>query len=94
VGLLDWTDVALGDPALDLVVPALWQGWRFLDDVLGHYRVRLDDGFGDRLRFVARVLSLIWLSESREQATDVPKHLRWVRNAFAASAGAPGPRGS
>jgi len=94
VGLLDWTDVAVGDPALDLVVPALWQGWRFLDDVLGHYRVPVDDGFGDRLRFVARVLSLVWLSESREQATDVPKHVRWVRHAFTESAGAAGLRRS
>lgn len=81
-GIIDWTDAALGDPALDFVVLAAWRGWRFVDDVRSAYPLPLDDGFEQRLAFLTRVMSLDWLWESRDRGTDVEKHLRWMGNAF------------
>nr|NIP60882.1 phosphotransferase [Gemmatimonadota bacterium]NIR81267.1 phosphotransferase [Gemmatimonadota bacterium]NIT86902.1 phosphotransferase [Gemmatimonadota bacterium]NIU33929.1 phosphotransferase [Gemmatimonadota bacterium]NIU38108.1 phosphotransferase [Gemmatimonadota bacterium] len=82
VGILDWTDAALGDPALDFAVLVPWRGWEFLGEARSAYRVPLDPGFERRVRVLARVFSLVWLHESRESGTDVEKHLRWVANAF------------
>lgn len=89
-GIIDWTDAALGDPALDFVVLVAWQGWRFVDEVRTAYPLSLDDAFERRLAFLARVMSLDWLWESsrptvarsRERGTDVEKHVRWMENAF------------
>lgn len=81
-GILDWTDAALGDPALDFAVLVPWRGWEFVEDARGAYGARLDPGFDRRVGFLARVLSLAWLQESRERGRDVEKHLRWVVNAF------------
>lgn len=94
-GILDWTDAALGDPALDFVALVSWRGWRFVDEVRVAYPLPLDDAFEPRLAFLARVMSLDWLWESsrpvvarsRERGSDVEKHVRWMENAFA------GPRG-
>lgn len=82
VGIIDWTDAALGDPALDFVVAVTWGGWDFLEAVLAGYGLPLDRDFEQRLSFLARVLSLVWLDESRRQGTDVVKHIGWVKNAF------------
>lgn len=83
VGILDWTDAILGDAARDFVglVPAL--GWKFTEAVLRSYPLPVDPQFGERLQFLARLLSVMWLTEAREQDADVAKHIQWVRNAFA-----------
>ncbi len=82
-GLIDWTDAALADPALDFVVFATWKGLRFLDSVLEAYPDPADPGRRDRVVFLARVLSPIWLHEAIQQRADVAKHTRWIANAFA-----------
>lgn len=82
VGIIDWTDAALGDPALDLVVFVTWKGWDFLHEVLAGYGFVVGQNFDRRLSFLARVLSLVWLGEARQQGTDVAKRIRWVENAF------------
>lgn len=82
VGIIDWTDAALGDPALDFVVFVTWRSREFLRQVLAGYGLVVDRNFRQRLSFLARVLSLVWLEESRQQGTDVAKHIRWVENAF------------
>ncbi len=82
-GIIDWTDAVLGDAALDLVVLAAWQGWQFVDDVLRSYPHSVDHGFRERIRFVARLLSVVWLAEAHEQGADTAKHVAWVHNAFA-----------
>jgi aminoglycoside 2''-phosphotransferase len=97
-GIIDWTDAALGDPALDFAGMAAWWGWSLVEDALAHYPLPLDDAFGERLAFLARLLSLVWLDDAVRQAADgavrrtadgslrkgvdVGKHVRWVENAF------------
>jgi aminoglycoside phosphotransferase (APT) family kinase protein len=83
-GLLDFADLAFGDPALDFVCLYCWLGRPFVHQVLASYELPLDDGFHDRLSFLARVMSLLWLGDaSLEEAVDrIPKHQGWVRAAF------------
>ena len=95
VGILDWSDAVLGDPARDFAPLVGWHGWSFADEVLRNYPGEIDHGFRERLRFMARVLSVLWLAEAREwtpdAVDDVAKHVRWVHNVFAdASAPAAG----
>ena len=83
-GVIDWTDTMLGDVARDFVFLVTWQGWRFAEDVLRHYPRAVDNDFRVRLRYIAQLLSIIWLAFSHEQGADTTKHLQAVRNAFAA----------
>ena len=85
-GILDWTDVMLGDAARDFVFLAGWRGWSFVEDVLRHYPP-VDSGFRDRLRFMARLLTPIWLAYAHERGTEVEKMRSWVHNAYAESHG-------
>lgn len=84
IGILDWTDAILDDPARDFVPLVASCGWAFADEVLRGYPGRVDPAFRQRLRFMARLLSLIWLVMAREEGADVAEHVRWVHNAFAA----------
>lgn len=83
VGVLDWTDTGLGDPALDFIGFIPWRGHEFLDAVLEAYELSLDREFWSRVAFLSRVLSLVWLGESLERGLDCRKDMEWVRNAFA-----------
>ena len=83
-GLIDWSDAAFGDPTLDFVVLVLWRGWDFVDAVLDAYSPRGDQFFIRRMAFLARVMSLHWLTAAEREQGDVDKHTRWVANAFAA----------
>ena len=83
IGILDWSDVALGDPVRDVAPLAASHGWRFVREVIAHYPVSVDDAFWQRLQFLARLCSVLWLVDAHRQGTDVPKHVGWVRNAFA-----------
>jgi aminoglycoside phosphotransferase (APT) family kinase protein len=82
--LIDFGDLSLGDPALDFVGLYCWLGRSFIDTLLAYYPLPLDEGFHERLRFVARVMSLCWLGDaSLEGRPDrIPKHQDWVRTAF------------
>jgi aminoglycoside phosphotransferase (APT) family kinase protein len=82
-GILDWTDAAVGDPARDFVFLVTWRGWRFAEEVLRSYPHAVDHGFRERLRVMARLLSIMWLALAHEQRSGVAKHVEWVRNAFA-----------
>lgn len=82
-GIIDWTDAALGDPALDFVGVVACLGWAFAEDLLRSYERPVDDAFRTRLSFLARVMSLHWLDDAHEREGDVDKHIAWVRNAFA-----------
>ncbi len=82
VGILDWTDAVLGDPARDFVPLVAFGGWPLAEAVLARYPLPADPGFRDRLRFMARLLSVTWLGEARERGGDLAKHGAWVRNAF------------
>ena len=80
-GILDWTDASLGDAARDFVFLVTWRGWDYTEVALRNYRIPVDNDFRERLRFMARFLSIIWLGEAHEQGVDVSKHIEWVRNA-------------
>jgi aminoglycoside phosphotransferase (APT) family kinase protein len=82
-GIIDWTDAMLGDPARDFVFLVGWRGWPFTEGVLRHYQVPLDPGFRDRLSFMARLLTPIWLALAYERGTDVEKMTSWLHNAYA-----------
>ena len=82
-GILDWTDAILGDPARDFAGLAAYRGWSFAEEVLQGYSLPVDKGFQERMRFMARLLSVIWLANAEVQGKDVDKPIEWVRNAFA-----------
>lgn len=82
VGLIDWSDAALGDPALDFIVLVHWRGWPFVESVLDGYGASLDDGFVERVDFLAKTLGVKWLADAMRRNGDVAKHVGWVRNAF------------
>jgi aminoglycoside phosphotransferase (APT) family kinase protein len=87
LGILDWSDALLGDPARDFTPLVAWHGWSFANDVVRSYPHRIDKGFWERVRFMARTISVVWLAETCEwtpdAADDIARHVRWVHNAFA-----------
>ncbi len=83
VGIIDWTDPTLGDPARDFVDLVTWHGWGLTEDVLRSYGLPLDEGFRDRLRFMARLISTIVLTEAHAHGMDIAKYIEGVRHAFA-----------
>lgn len=52
-GVIDWSEVSIGDPSVDLAAAFHWGGTRFLDMVLSTYRGPADDGARDRARYRA-----------------------------------------
>lgn len=85
-GILDWTDAALADPALDFVFLQTWRGWPFTERVLRAYSGEVDEGFVSRLLYLGRALSLVWLEEALRRGEDPAGHVRRVGNAFAGPA--------
>jgi aminoglycoside 2''-phosphotransferase len=82
-GILDWTFTAMGDAASDFVSCAFFGGWGFVERVLAHYPGTVDDGFPERLRYAARLLSVMGLGQTKMNGGDVARHIIWVENAFA-----------
>lgn len=82
-GILDWTDAILGEAPREFAGLVACGGWSFADAVLREYSLPVDEGFRERIAFNARLLTVIWLANADVQGVDVPKHIRWVRNAFA-----------
>ena len=50
VGVIDWTDAEIGDPAFDFGYLWVWHGDPFVRAVLRHYRGDIDPAFIDRAR--------------------------------------------
>jgi aminoglycoside phosphotransferase (APT) family kinase protein len=82
-GILDWTDATLGDAARDFVSLVTSGGWDFAEEALRSYGPGPDRAFRKRLRVMSQLLSILWLGEAHARGADVPKHVAWVRNAFA-----------
>ena len=82
-GILDWTDAILGDPARDFVPLVTLGGWGFADEVFEHYACGVDPGFRERLRFMARLLPLMWLGQAYSRGEEVARHVEWVEACFA-----------
>jgi aminoglycoside phosphotransferase (APT) family kinase protein len=51
VGLIDWADAFMGDPAYDLNYLWAWMGESLVDRVLASYTGPVDPGFRDRIRY-------------------------------------------
>jgi aminoglycoside phosphotransferase (APT) family kinase protein len=83
-GLVDFSDAALGDPALDFANLCSWLGRAFIRELWRWYDAPGDAQFERRITFYARALSLLWLGDAarRGEASDLAKHRRWVRRAF------------
>ncbi|MGH9171604.1 MAG: phosphotransferase family protein [Acidimicrobiales bacterium] len=82
-GLIDWTDAMVTDPVVDFVGLITIGDWCFVRAVLAAYGLPVDDDFGRRLEWLTRTMTLVWLGEAmQEQATDLGRHLAWVRRAF------------
>jgi aminoglycoside phosphotransferase (APT) family kinase protein len=62
-GLIDWSDVKLGDPAVDFAGLWEWRGERFVRLALSHYDLPWDDAFLARCRFTAQVLGIAWVAD-------------------------------
>ena len=82
VGVIDWGNAELGDPARDFVPLVLSRGWGFVNAVLGSYQRPVDDDFLDRVRVTAQLKALQWLTDSVLRRADLALHLTWMRNVF------------
>ena len=91
-GIIDWTDVILGDAARDFVFLVAWRGWAYAEEVIRAYPHAVDQGFRDRLRMMSRFLTPVWLGFACLRGTEVEKLTGWVHNAFAPEVHAIRPR--
>jgi aminoglycoside phosphotransferase (APT) family kinase protein len=83
-GLIDWADVSIGDPALDLAGLVIWLGPGFAREVLATYRGPTDRGTFDRAVFFARQGLLGFLDQhlAGEVSAPVPLIEAQLRAAF------------
>jgi aminoglycoside phosphotransferase (APT) family kinase protein len=82
-GLIDFTDAMVGDPVLDFVGLIGLGGYRFINRVAAGYDLPLGDGFGAKLEWLCRVLTLTWLADAAiDDPASIGKHLSWVAQAF------------
>jgi aminoglycoside phosphotransferase (APT) family kinase protein len=82
-GLIDFTDAMIGEPALDFAGLIGLGGRRFISRVAASYDLPLGNGFGAKLEWLSRVLTLTWLADAaaHDPAT-IPRQLSWVARAF------------
>jgi aminoglycoside phosphotransferase (APT) family kinase protein len=98
VGVIDWGNAAVGDPALDFMTLVMWRGWEFMHRVLGAYELPTDDQFLERVSYHAHTQALQALADAVRRRTDLGLPLGWVCNAFSlvrtslALGAAPNPR--
>jgi len=88
IGIFDWSDVALGDPARDFALLYSWGGPAILQAMLPGYSLEMDGGFAERVRFMARVGSIgrlceIEAADADLESGDLAKYVVWTLNAFA-----------
>jgi hypothetical protein len=75
----------VGDPVRDFAGLIMIGGRSFVSEVLGHYRLGVEEDFWARFEWLTRVSSLTWLADASVDSPDeLDKHLSWVRDAFAA----------
>ncbi len=83
-GLIDFTDALVGDPVLDFVGLIGVGGYDFIERVVAAYDLGLGEAFWEKLRWLARMLTLLWLGEaaSVDPAWALSTGLTWVARAF------------
>lgn len=83
IGILDWSDVAAGDPARDLVQLHCWGGPPAVEAVLAAYTLELDEGLPERVRFLARVTSITTLRDVEIAGGDTEEHVAPMLESYA-----------
>lgn len=88
IGLIDFSDAALGDPAIDFAPLYDCRGWDLILEVSSWYDESCDPQFELRVRSFARILSPEWLADAARKGhkPDILKYLRCVQRAFQQSA--------
>ncbi len=61
--IVDWADVAISDPALDLAGFAIWLGPTFVHEILEFYTGPTDEGLEERAVYLARANLLTFMDE-------------------------------
>lgn len=85
-GVIDWTDMGVGDPVVDFLELVAVDGYAFTDAMLASYTLPRDPRFDERLRWASRAMSLYWLDKA--DPGDLRHHLRWLLRAFEVESGA------
>lgn len=75
LGILDWSDLALCDPAADVRGVWIWLGGAFVADMLRHYSAAVDAHLFERAGFYARCGALEQLVLLFTGASDAPLDL-------------------
>lgn len=70
VGVLDWADASLADPARDFGALWAWGGRAFLHGMLAAYPHRLDPGFLGRVAFLGRAFAILDHVEAAEEGAE------------------------
>jgi aminoglycoside phosphotransferase (APT) family kinase protein len=73
-GVIDWSDIAISDAAVDFAGLYHWGGAPFADAVMAAYDGRLDDGARARARFMAMCRGVMDVRFGRE--FDRPEYIR------------------
>ncbi len=80
VGVIDWADASLADPARDFAALWAWGGRGFLDAMLAAYPHRQDPGLRARIAFLGRVFAILDHVEAGEEG---PDEIAWTREQLA-----------
>ncbi len=76
-GVIDWADTNLGDPAIDFAAFEMRCGDDFVAGMLGAYEPEDPAAFHDRIRDLAKRLSVVWIAETlRIDPENLPGLLR------------------
>lgn len=83
VGLIDFGDVTIGDPCIDLVGFFVERGMDFVDEIVARYAYDLPDDWPRRVAYYGRILALKWVAESALMGDRelLPK-LEWFHDRF------------
>lgn len=82
VGVIDWADSMLCDPAADFIGLYLWQGREITEEVRERYGRDLGQNFWERIRFNAYrcMLGELRYGLERQRQTYIDGAIRWLRN--------------
>jgi len=82
VGVIDWADSMLGDPAADFVGLYLWQGREVTEKVLERYSGDLGKDLWTRVRFNAYrcIVGELRYGIERQRQVYIDGAMRWLRN--------------
>jgi aminoglycoside phosphotransferase (APT) family kinase protein len=78
-GIIDWSDIVIGDHAIDFACLYAWYGESWLENVLVHYSGKLDAEVISRSRYLAACLAIHNITLGRDMG-----RIQWVEAGYAA----------